>query len=43
MLKVMDLAGGPCNYKGVEVLHQLETGGKRFVYGSEIPSTGELK
>jgi hypothetical protein len=36
MLQVMDLAGGSCNYKGVEVLQQLETGGKCFVHGSEL-------
>jgi hypothetical protein len=28
VLKVMDLAGGPCHYKGIGVLRSMETGGK---------------
>jgi hypothetical protein len=39
----MDLAGGSCNYKGIEVLRSLESGGKRYCHGSVLPSTAEIK
>jgi hypothetical protein len=39
----MDLAGGSCNYKGIEVLGGLETGGKCYYKGSVLPSTADLK
>jgi hypothetical protein len=43
VLKAMDLAGGSCNYKGIEVLRKLESGGKRYYRGGILPSTAELK
>jgi hypothetical protein len=43
VLKAMDLAGGSCNYKEIEVLRSLETGGKRYFRGSVLPSTAEIK
>jgi hypothetical protein len=43
VLKVMDLAGGSCNYKGIEVLRSLETGGKCYYKSSVIPSTADIK
>jgi GTP-sensing pleiotropic transcriptional regulator CodY len=39
----MDMAGGSCNYKGIEVIHSLETGGKCYYRGSVLPSTASLK
>ncbi len=39
----MDLAGGSCNYKEIEVLRSLETGGKHYFRGSVLPSTAEIK
>jgi hypothetical protein len=33
VLKVMNLARGSCNYKGIEVLRSLETGGKCYNKG----------
>ena len=39
----MDMAGGSCNYKGIEVIHSLETGGKCYYRGSVLPSTANLK
>ncbi len=42
-MKVMDLARGSCNYKGIEVLRSLETGGKHYYKGSVIPFSAEIK
>jgi hypothetical protein len=39
----MDLAGGSSNYKRIEVIRGLETGGKCYNRGSVLPSTAEIK
>ncbi|KAL7576292.1 hypothetical protein ACA910_018115 [Epithemia clementina (nom. ined.)] len=39
VLRAMDLRGGVLNYGGLEVLHRLETNGKRFCRSTVIPST----
>jgi hypothetical protein len=43
VLKAMDLAGGSLNYKRIEVIRGLETGGKCYYRGSVLPSTAEIK
>eukprot|EP00978_Attheya_sp_CCMP212_P007077 scaffold16508_cov35-Attheya_sp.AAC.2 len=43
VLRLMDLEGGKLNYESMGLLRQLETGGKKHVQNTLIPSVGELK
>ncbi len=42
-LKAMDLAGGSLNYKGLEVLREVESNGKKYYRGGVLPCTADLK
>ena len=43
MLRLMDLNGGKLNYETIELIRLLETGGKKYVQNTVMPSVGQLK
>jgi hypothetical protein len=43
MLRLMDLNGGKLNYEAIELIRSLETGGKKYVRNTVMPSVGKLK
>ncbi len=42
ILKAIDLAGGSLNYKGIEVLWQVESEGKKYYRSGIIPCTADI-
>jgi hypothetical protein len=43
VLRAMDFAGGTLSYEGIEVLRQCETEGEKYVRGTVIPCSAELR
>lgn len=43
VLRATDFAGGTLSYEGIEVLRQCETGENKYIRGSVIPCSAELR